>query len=261
MKATLGKRLSIIDADIDFIRTHGMCGYRDLSNPAFQRKLLWLEQQFRKGLKVRFLRSDDTGVIGSIEYMPGEYAWRRISAPGYIVIHCIFIMKKDFKGKGYGLRLIKACEKDASTRKFDGVATVCSKSTWMANKKVFLRSGYEYVEEASPHYELLVKRFNPKAPLPQFVTEELGDDKKGLRIYYSDQCPYITKTMDEIPGVARDEFGIEPTLAKLENYRQAQNSPSPYGVFGIIQDGLLVADHPISATRFRNIMKKLPKPA
>ena len=256
----LKEKMIIVDADPAVIENYGICGYKDSKNPAFQQKLAWLRQRFKEGLKVKFLHCERSGTVGSIEYMPGEYAWRGIHAPGYIVIHCIFILKKDFKGKGYGSQLIKACEEDAARRKMNGVAAVASRSTWMARKEVFLRNGYECVEKAPPHYELLVKRFKHSAPLPRFLQsaqQNLSCYGKGLTIIHSDQCPYVIKTMNEIPAVAREEFGIEPSVVKLGNCQLAQNSPNPYGIFSIIWNGELVADHPISKTRFKNIIKKL----
>ncbi len=253
-------RIRIIDADPEIIKNYGICGYKDPKNPAFHQKLTWLQQRFKEGLKVKFLHSKRSGSVGSIEYMPGENAWRGIRAPGYMVIHCIFILKKDFKGKGYGSQLIKACEEDAARRKMNGVATVTSRSTWMAKKEVFLRNGYECVEEAPPHYELLVKRFKRGAPLPRFsqsAQQNLSRYGKGLTIIHTDQCPYVIKTMDEIPTVAREEFRIDPCIVKLGNCQLAQNSPNPYGTFSIIWNGELIADHPISKTRFTNIMKKV----
>ena len=95
------EKTSIIDADLGFIKDHGMCGYKDPRNPAFQQKLAWLQRRFKEGLRVKFLHSEGSGTVGSIEYMPGKKAWRGIHAPGYIVIHCIFILKKKFKGRGY----------------------------------------------------------------------------------------------------------------------------------------------------------------
>ena len=105
----------------------------------------------------------------------------------------------------------------------------------------------------------VVKRFGD-APLPKFRKDskkKISRFSRGLTILHSDQCPYAIKTAEEIPPVAREEFGIEPTLIKLENCRSAQGSPNPYGVFSIIWNGELVADHAVSKTRFKNIMSKL----
>jgi GNAT superfamily N-acetyltransferase len=252
----------IIDAGPETIANYGICGYKDPKNPGYQRKLEWLGGRFKEGMRIKVLHSEDDGTVGSIEYLPGEFAWRGVHAPGYMVIHCLFILKKAYKGKGYGTQLIEACEEDAREEKMRGVAVVASKSTWMAKKEIFLKNGYELTEEAPPHFQLLVKRFNADAPLPTFSgdwAEKLARYAEGLTIIHSHQCPYVAKSMDEIPPVARDEFGVEPTIVELPDCRSAQDSPNPYGVFSIIWNGELVADHPISKTRFRNIMNKVLK--
>ena len=253
------EKATIIDADIQTVGNYGLCGYRDPKNPGYSQKLEWLKQRFEDGMRIKVLHSEKDGTVGSIEYLPGEYAWRGVHAPGYMFIHCLFILKKAYKGRGYGSQLVEACEKDALDRKKHGVAVVTSKSTWMAKKELFLKRGYQITEDAPPHYQLLVKRFSDDAPLPTFSGNwkgKLARHAEGLTIIHSDQCPYVIKTMNEIPAVAREEFGIEPTIVDLPNCQLAQESPNPYGVFSIVWNGELVADHPISATRFRNIMNK-----
>ncbi len=256
------EEITIIDADLETIRSYGICGYRDPKKSGYQQKLEWLKQRFKEGMKIKILRSEKNGSVGSIEYLPGEYAWRGVHAPGYMVIHCLFILKKAYKGKGYGSLMIKACEKDALEQKMHGVAVVASKSTWMAKKEIFLRNGYEFTEEAPPHYQLLVKRFSDDAPPPTFSgnwKEKLARYAEGLTIIHSDQCPFVIKAMNEIPPVARKDFGIKPTIIELSSCQLAQDSPNPYGIFSIIWNGKLVADHPISKTRFKNIMNKILK--
>jgi hypothetical protein len=254
-----GEKVKLIDADPDTVGRYGLCGYKDPSHPGFQGKLAWFKARFREGMRIKVLHDEERGAVGSIEYLPGEYAWRAVRAPGYLVVHCLFIQKKDYKGKGYGSQLLRACEKDALAGQKHGVAAVTSRSTWMAKDGLFLKNGYACVEEAPPHYQLMVKKYRDDGPLPAFS----GDWKKkcarygkGLTIIYADQCPYVIKAMTEIPAAAREDFGIEPVLVKLKNCRSARNAPNPYGVFSILWEGELVADHPVSPTRFRNIMNK-----
>jgi hypothetical protein len=257
-----GDEIAIFDTDPDSIEKFGLCGYRDPEKPGYRQKLLWYGMRFREGMRIKVLHSRNNGTVGSIEYLPGEYAWRGVHAPGYMVIHCLFILKKNFKGKGHGSLMIEACEKDALARKMYGVAVVASKSTWMAKKEVFLKNGYEVIEEAPPHYQLLVKRFRPGAPLPTFSgnwKEKLARYSKGLTLIHSDQCPCVFKAAAEIPPLAGKEFGIDPTIIKLTDCREAQDTPNPYGIFSIVWKGQLVADHPVSKTRFRNILKALSK--
>ena len=59
-----------------------------------------------------------------------------------------------------------------------GVAVVTSKSTWMVGKELFLKNGFELVDEAPPYFELLVKKYaNPSSP------KFKGDWEKRLSQY------------------------------------------------------------------------------
>ncbi len=254
--------LQIIEATPKTIGEYGLCGYQNPDNLAYQTKLAWLKPRFKQGMKLQVLVSDQDGTIGAIEYTPGEVAWRAVRASGYMFIHCLFILRKAYKGSGCGSRLIAACEKDARAQKMRGVAVVASKSTWMTKKEVFLKRGYDLIEQAPPHYELLAKSFGKPAKPPAFSgnwEKKLAKYRTGLTIIYSEQCPYVAKAMNEIPPVAQEQFGIEPTIVKLSSYRAAQACPNPYGTFSVIYDGQLVADHPIGKTRFGNIMRQLGK--
>ena len=55
------------------------------------------------------------------------------------------------------------------------------------------------------------------------------------------------------------EYGIVPNLVNLRSASDAQNSPTPYAIFSLIYNGQLLADHQISRTHFRNVMRKLGK--
>ena len=45
----------------------------------FQRKLAWLEGRFEEGMKLQIIHEDELSV-GFVEYTPGEYAWRAVTA-------------------------------------------------------------------------------------------------------------------------------------------------------------------------------------
>ena len=52
------------------------------------------------------------------------------------------------------------------------------------------------------------------------------------------------------------DFGIDLNITKLSNATEAKKAPSGYGVFSLLHNGKLIEDHYLSATRFRNILKK-----
>ncbi|MGI9519081.1 MAG: hypothetical protein ACR2NP_18665, partial [Pirellulaceae bacterium] len=79
---------------------------------------------------------------------------------------------------------------------------------------------------------------------------------RGLKLLYTNQCPYIGKAVHELPPVA-EKHGVKLKLVQLKNAAQARAQlASPYGMINLVYKGRLLADHPISATRFRNILQK-----
>ena len=193
-----------------------------------------------------------------IEYIPGEYAWRAVNAQGYMFIHCLMINKREFKGKGYGAKLLEHCIADAGKAKMLGVAVMTSAGTWMASKDLFLAHGFEIVDSAPPRFDLLVLKFQKNAPYPSFnrlAGKIEAKYKKGLTIFWSDQCPYTRKSVKDITEAA-DKIGIKAKTVEVNNCRDAQNMPNAYGTYCMIYNGKIIADHPVSRARFLNIMKK-----
>ena len=257
------ERIEIIDTNADNILEYGVCGYKNIKRAGFPEKIEWLKDRFQEGMKIKTLVSEKDGTQGMIEYIPGEYCWRPVEASGYMFIHCIFSgFKNIYKGKGYGSLLLDECLKDAKKEKMYGVAVVTRKSSFMAGKELFLKNAFEVVDEASPDFELLVKKFNENAPTPKFKGDwekRLSQFAKGLTVIRADQCPYTVKNVKEISETAEKTFGIKPNIIELKNCKQAQNSPCAFGTFCIVYNGEVIAYHPISNTRFMNIMNKILK--
>lgn len=253
------EKIEIIDSNEDNIHNYGFCGYKDIKQEGYKRKIDWLKKRFAEGLKFKVLHSAKKGAIGAIEYIPGKYAWRGVDADGYMVIHCIFIILKKYKGKGYGALLVEECLKDAKKEKMYGAAVVTRKGTWMAGKELFLKHGFEVVDHAPPDFELLAKKFKKSSPGPRFGGDwekRLKEYGKGLVIIRSDQCPYVAKSVNEIKVTAQTKYGIKPKMIELKNGREAQGAPCAFGTFSLVYNGKVVAEHPISNTRFTNIMNK-----
>ena len=253
-------KVEVIHADSSNICDYGFCGYKNSKQEGYRRKTEWLKKRFAEGLRFAILHAADEGAVGFIEYIPGEYTWRPIDAPGYLTIHCIMIHKKKYKEAGYGSLLLEQCLQDAKKTKTRGVAVVTSKGTWMAGSGLFVKHGFECVDSAPPSFELLVKKMK-KGPLPTF--RRGGEERArrygpGLVIIRSDQCPCIANFTSEILDTA-EALGLNARVKELKTCQQARNAPSPYGIFNLVYDGRLIADHPISATRFKNIMKQIAR--
>ena len=237
------------------------CGVKNPSHAGRLEKNCWLGKHFDKGLRARVLLTPDKRQCGYIEYLPGEYAWRGVEARGYLFIHCIWTFYKEYKGKGHAAALLRTCVEDARETGMNGVAVVARDGPWLAGPALFEKAGFTAVDTAPPDYQLLVLKLDPSAANPAFKQnweEKLKKFSDGLTIIRASQCPHVAKFADEIAVTAEKEYGLKPRVVELKSWREAQNAPTPYAVFAVIHDGQLLADHQISRTRFRNIMKRLP---
>lgn len=251
-------KVQIIDTNSENIQNYGFCSYSNPKNEGHIAKSEWLKKRYGEGLKFKVLHTDLDGSVGIIEYIPGEYAWRAVKADGYMFIHCIMIYSKKYKGKGYGQKLLEQCILDARRDKKHGVAVMTSSGTWMADKDLFLTHGFEMVDSAPPRFDLLALKFKKSAPLSSFYRTEEKFLKKysdGLTIIWSDQCPYIQKSVADVAEAA-GSLGIKPKLVEIKDCKDAQKMPNPYGTYCMIYNGEIIADHPVSKTRFINIMSK-----
>jgi GNAT superfamily N-acetyltransferase len=253
--------IEIVDTNLDNVLKYGICGYKSIKQEGFSRKIDWLEKRFLEGIKIHTLYSDKDRTQGMIEYIPGEYCWRPVEASGYMFIHCIFVgFRREYKGKGYGSRLVDECLGDARKENMYGVAVVTRQGPFMAEKQVFMKKGFKVIDKASPDFELLVYKFDSNAPAPKFKGDwdkKLSQYNKGLVIFRSDQCPAVAKSVAEISETAEKLYSIKPNIIELKNFQEAQNSPCAFGTFCVIYNGQIVAEHPISNTRFKNIMNKI----
>jgi hypothetical protein len=249
---------SIIDLTPDNIADFGVCGYKDLKKHLeLQRKIDWFKEYYPKGLRIKALVSKSGGYQGMLEYIPGKYAHRPVSADGYMFIHCIFVgFKGEFKGKGHASAMLDVCIREAKEAGMLGVAVVTRKGAFMAKKAIFLKKGFVVVDSAKPDFELLALKFSPSAPNPKFVITQLKGYQDGLTVIRSPQCPYSVKNVAGILETAK-LMGIKANLIDLNTAEAAQKSPCAFGTFCIIYNGKIISHHPISNTRFQNIIKKV----
>lgn len=207
------------------------------------RTLAWVSNELDNGLGIEILYEDGRSV-GFVEYAPGEHAWRAVHAPGYLVIHCIWVVGRA-KGQGYGAALLERVEATARNLGANGVAMVTSSGVWLADNQLLLAHGYEPGDHAPPSFQLMVKPFR-KAPPPTFPTDwdrraaAFGD---GLTIVTTDQCPYLDDAEQAVIQGAQ-QMGIPVEIAKLATAQDVQaRSPSAFGIFGVVLAGKLLSYH------------------
>ncbi|MBN2382202.1 GNAT family N-acetyltransferase [bacterium] len=221
----------------------------------YPRKIEWLEDQFKNGLKIKLLYLEgEKKPIGFIEYVPGEYCWRSVNAKGYMFIHCLWINGKKYQHQGLGALLIEEVEHDAQDQNMLGVAVVTSAQSFMATQAIFVKNGYEPVSKSGKE-QLLAKRFK-KGPLPSINDWESElKSHQDLTIIYSRQCPWVARFIEEVKPILEQKH-LKPTIIELKTAAEAQKAPSLYSAFNLIYKGKLLADRYISPTRFLNIVKK-----
>ena len=247
----------IITVDADNVDRHGFfCYMSKRKAPGYAQKCVWLAARFAEGLELHMVHETGGRTVGFIEYTPGEFAWRAVHAPGYLVIHCLWVVGRG-KGKGHGSRLLQICLDDARAQGKHGVVMVASDGVWLAKKDIFLKHGFEEVAQAPPSFRLLAYRFHNNAPLPTFPTDWEGRQARfgaGLTVLRTPQCPYIEDATNTALEFAAAK-GIPSQVVTFQSAQELQeNSPSPYGVFGTVLDGQLLAYHYLQRKDFHKLV-------
>jgi GNAT superfamily N-acetyltransferase len=252
--------IEVIDLTPANIADYGVCGYKDVEKHLeLRKKIAWFKEYYPKGLRIKALISKKGGYQGMLEYIPGKYAHRPVDAEGYMFIHCVFVgFKREYKGKGYASLLIDKCLQEAKENGMLGVVVVTRKGSFMAKKDIFIKKGFELVDKAEPDFDLLAFKFNQDSASPRFrdMKHHLEKYREGLFVIRSFQCPYTEKNVNAILNSAENKFDLKANLVELKDHIAVQNSPCAFGTFCIIYNGEIVSHHPISNTRFENIISK-----
>ncbi len=231
----------IIDVNVSNLKKTGFfCYMSKPKTPGYRQKQAWLEARFAEGMKLKILHEHGGRDTAFIEYIPGEFCWRAVHAPGYLVIHCLWVVGKG-KGKGYGGQLLQACLDDARAQGKHGVAVVTTSATWLPKKEFFLAHGFKEVDQAPPCFQLLVHPFDD-APIPTFPQDWSSRQKAfgpGLTIVRTPQCPYIENAVEIMLELAAEK-GLPARQVELASAREVQTTaPCAYGTFGVVLHGKL----------------------
>ena len=125
----------------------------------------------------------------------------------------------------------------------------------MANSSLFVKNGFREIANDGTGNELLAFSIkNGTLPAINDWKTQLTTFQ-GLHIVYSKQCPWVARMVEEIKELEFPEkLGIQ--ITELKTPSDAQNAPSLYSIFNLINNGKLLSDRYISITRFNNILKK-----
>jgi GNAT superfamily N-acetyltransferase len=214
----------------------------------------WLREQFDNGFVFKKINVRGKAFI---EYVPAEYAWKPVEAPVYQMINCCWVSGR-YKGRGYGRLLMEECIRDARDK--NGLVVVTGRKTmpWLTPKKFFQKFGFQTCDEAPPAFELLVRKNRQGAPDPRFrevVRSGTIEDKDGVVIMYSDQCPFHEDFVGIMLATARD-LGLPAKKVKIDNLETAQQVPYPTGLAGIYLNGKFLSYEITTAKRFEKMLRQ-----
>jgi len=198
-----------------------------------EKKRAFLASGFDAGLTFRKL--DARGKV-FIEYAPVEVCSRPIEAPGYLVIHCLWVSGR-FKQQGFARALLDSCLEAVGER--NGVVAVSGSNIWLTRTEFFVHHGFEVVDSTKSGFDLVCYRSRPDAPTPRFTRrahEGRASQAKGVLIEYVHQCPLVPNAVREMSGAARD-LGLAVEVRELSTPRDAQGAASPFGTFGVFLHG------------------------
>lgn len=217
----------------------------------------WICSQYSNGFKYKKLN-----IRGKvfIEYTPAEKAWAPVIAPGYLLIHCFWVAGK-YKASGWGKKLLQQCEDDA--KNLNGIIVVSStkKRSFLADKKYFLKQGYETCDKAEPFFELLVKKNNKKAPDPKFnptVHSNRFDNSKGFSFVFTSQCPFTPHWSKQLESFS-EKHGIPFKSVHITDIETARNFPSSYPLFNVFYDGKFITNEILTEKKFDKLVEQYCK--
>lgn len=253
------REIEILDVNASNVDEVGFfCAMSKPQSAGYQEKLAWVKDRFSEGLRIKLIRS---GGRGFIEYMPGKMAWRGIEGPGFMVIHCLWVVGRA-KGKGLGLALLKACLRDARAAGMHGVAAVTANdNVGFVDTSFFLHNGFHVVQSVQG-MDLVVRKFDLAAADPHFANDRRKKSKAlghDLTVVSSPQCPYTYEGAQQIVELAHQNKVPARSLRVNTLAQLRHTSPSPYGSFDVVYDGKVISHlfHCMTAQRLSKLVDEV----
>lgn len=216
-------------------------------------KKKWLRERLAEGHVFRKL--DDRGKV-FIEYAPLETAWTPVLGDNYLYIYCLWVAGS-FKGKGHAAALLGYCIEDAKARGKSGVCVLSSrkKKPFMADKKFFMKYGFETVDTTEDGYELLALSFD--GSLPRFAqnVKKQAIPGKELTIYYGMQCPFIPNCIEQVKGYC-EANSVPLELVAVDSLEAAKALPCVFNNWAVFKDGRFETVHLLNEGQLKKLLAK-----
>lgn len=215
----------------------------------------WLACRMQEGLV--FKKLDARGKV-MIEYIPAENAWLPVEAEGYMIINCFWV-SGSFKGKGYGKQLLAECEADAGAKRYKGVVAIVGgkkKRPYLTDRFFMLHHGYEVCDSCPPFFELVVRKFDKSAPNPRFkdcARQGMGEDIKGIDIFYTAQCPFTVPYTKMLQPVMLAS-GYPVRIHHITTKEMAREHICPTTTYSVFVDGKFLTNEILTPARLEKLI-------
>lgn len=222
-------------------------------HPGVEAKRQWLSDRLKEGHVFRKLNAKGCCFI---EYAPLETAWVPINGDNFYYIYCLWV-QGEFKGKGYGKKLMEYCIADAKEKGKSGICMLGAKKqkNWLSNQAFAKKYGFEVVDITDSGYELLALSFD--GTTPQF-TENVKREKienQELTIYYDMQCPYIYQKIEEIERYCETNK-VPVRLIQIDTLQKAKEVPCVFNNWGAFYKGKFETVNLLDVTAVQKLQKK-----
>lgn len=222
-------------------------------HPGVEAKRAWLAERLQEGHVFR--KRNEKGCC-FIEYSPVEQAWVPVEGAGYLYIYCLWATG-EFKGKGCGRELMEYCLADARERGASGVCMLGAKrqKNWLSSQNFAKKYGFEVVDETADGYQLLALSLDGTRPRFTDRAREQKTDRQELTIYYSMQCPFVLRKIEDIRTFT-EENGIPAALIPVETLEQAKALPGMFNNWGVFYRGKFETVNLLDVPSVKKILSK-----
>ncbi len=220
-----------------------------------QSRQSWLESQLPNGLILKELSNNRNAFI---EYVPAESAFAPIFAPNYMYINNLCVTHKSYRNNHYGSSdLLKLCIEDVRKMNKDGIVAVSTpiKQPFIISSDLLRYKGFYTADIAFPCFELLYLPFYKHSCRPKFhhfAKKGRINQKHGVTLYYTNQCPFVLKHMSFLEEVVM-EHQISFRKVHLKTIEQAQKSPCPSTTYSLFINGKLQLSESLSKNKFLDL--------
>lgn len=228
---------------------HICCAISNNKDVQVASKKAWLLDRFDEGLV--FLKSTERGKC-FIEYIPAEFAWNPIDAPGYLYIDCLWV-SGSMKGHGYSNDLLNECIRDGKAQGKKGLCILSSakKKPFLADPKFLKYKGFSVCDEADNGIQLWALPFFEGAEKPKFreCARHPHVDEPGYVLYYTNQCPFNRKYVPIVEQTAK-AHGIPFRAVHITTRNEAQSAPTPVTTYALFRNGVYLTNEQMNDTKF-----------